>query len=112
MKNVIPRYKSLASRKKNKINVTDLFFLNIQSDRSKKVKPGTLSVDLIDKVKTILSTDENQDLIRNAFGNEKERQNLDRKSKKSLPIHLLLRITSSTWSQNVQMKLRKSSLKN
>lgn len=81
MKNVIPRYKSLASRKKNKINVTDLFFLNIQSDRSKKVKPGTLSVDLIDKVKTILSTDENQDLIRNAFGNEKRASKLRAKIK-------------------------------
>ncbi|MDI3236421.1 ATPase, T2SS/T4P/T4SS family [Exiguobacterium antarcticum] len=79
MKNVIPRYTSLTARQKNKISVSDLFFLNIQSDKSKKTSPGTLATELIEKVKEILATDENQNLIRNAFGNEARAKKLKKK---------------------------------
>lgn len=79
MRNIIPRYRTNDARQKNKISVTDLFFLNIQSDTSKKNKSNGLSKDLIDAVKNILSSDENQSLVRNAFGNEKRASKLKSK---------------------------------
>jgi len=74
MKNIIPKYRSLESRTKNKVNISDLFYLNVQSKISSTNSNAALSEKLIEQVKEALQTE--TELIRNSFGNERRRERL------------------------------------
>lgn len=74
MKNIIPKYRSLESRTKNKVNISDLFFLNVQSKISSTNSNAALSEKLIEQVKEALQTE--TELIRNSFGNERRKERL------------------------------------
>lgn len=74
MKNIVPKYRSLESRTKNKVNISDLFFLNVQSKISSTNSNAALSEKLIEYVKEALQSE--TELIRNAFGNERRKERL------------------------------------
>lgn len=77
MKNIVPKYQSLESRTKNKVNISDLFFLNIQSKITPNNSNAALSEKLIEQVKEALQSE--TELIRNAFGNERRKEKLQKK---------------------------------
>lgn len=77
MKNLIPKYRTIESRAKNKVNISDLFFLNVQSKIISTQLNAALSEKLIDQVKESLQSE--TELIRNAFGNEQRKERLKAK---------------------------------
>lgn len=77
MKNTIPKFRRTDEREKNTIDLDNLFFLNAQSSvKSSNRRKGTLDTRMIEDVKNALKTEENKELIRNAFGDEKKRERL------------------------------------
>lgn len=77
MKNTIPKFQGEQQRQKNKVDLKNLFFLNAQTNvKSSNVRKSGLDLAIVDEVKKELKKDENKELIRDAFGNDKKRQKL------------------------------------
>lgn len=77
MKNTLPKYRQPNLRNKNRLNLDNLVYLNVQSGtRTSNRRSEGLDTRVIEDVKTTLKTDEYKELIRDAFGNESKRAKL------------------------------------
>lgn len=78
MRNIIPRHTPLESRKKNHLDMGNLFFLNnSQLNNQTKSRVGnSLDTKIIDRVRDELKTDQYKELIRDAFGDDSKREKL------------------------------------
>lgn len=74
MKNVIPNFLTQQNREKNRVNIRDLFFANMQSKIVSSQVSTTLSEKLLDEVKSSLQNE--TELIRNSFGNDSKKESL------------------------------------
>jgi len=78
MRNIIPRHAPLESRKKNHLDMGNLFFLNnSQLNNQTKSRVGdSLDTKIIDRVREELKTEPYKELIRDAFGDDTKREKL------------------------------------